>query len=180
MRAHLVTTLAILVASAAAAFAANAAWYEMDWLREKKHFVPAPVVNHDEDSAKTDDPCHPSKSKPGFVLIDCVLNHIADGTATFIDAREAHDYEESRLRGAYHLPSSAIYDNIEGLYGIGVMEDNMVIVYCGGGNCEASHNVADALRNDFDFTNVVIYENGWEEVEASGRFNEYIEIGAAG
>ncbi|MCG8405888.1 MAG: rhodanese-like domain-containing protein [Phycisphaerales bacterium] len=174
MRAHLITALAIVVASGVAGVAANNVWYKMDWLREKKGVTTPPPK---PSTTETNGPCDPSKSKPGFVLIDCVLEHLANGTATFIDARESHDYDESRLLRAYHLPSSAIYDSIEGLYGIGVLEDQMLIIYCGGGNCEASHNVADALRNDFNFTNVFIYEKGWEEVEASGRFGEYIETG---
>ncbi len=120
-----------------------------------------------EDSGQSPPP------RKGIALIDEVLHHLALGTAYFIDAREAHEYAEGHLRGALNLPSSAIYQNIDSIVGL-VPPDGRVIVYCGGGQCEASHNVTDALRRDFGFTNVVIYEKGWEEVSQSGKFGDYI------
>ena len=161
MRAHSVTAAVIIIASSAAAVVANSAWYHMPWLRK-------PIA--------VKEPAAP-QVKPGFILIDEVLEGLVSGTAHFIDAREANDFEDGHIRGAVHLPSSAIFKNIDHVYEMGVDPTGKVIVYCGGGNCEASHNVADALRRDFAFDNVLIYENGWEEVEVSGRFEEFIEIG---
>lgn len=114
----------------------------------------------------------------GFCVaeIDCVLKHLGDQTAYLIDAREDGDYNEARLVGAIHIPSSAIYDNIENVMAVVPTKQDMLIVYCGGGQCEASKNVGIVLR-DFEYTNVWLYEKGWEEVEASGKFGDYIEIG---
>ncbi|MCA9256316.1 MAG: rhodanese-like domain-containing protein [Phycisphaerales bacterium] len=124
------------------------------------------------------DVCACNKRVEGFCVaeIECVLRHLADRDATIVDAREQHDYDEARLAGAIHVPSSAVYDNMDNLMAVVPVQDSLIIVYCGGGNCEASKNVGIVLR-DFGFTNVLLYENGWEEIEASGRFGDFIEIG---
>ena len=119
-----------------------------------------------------------SQSAPaeGTVAIDEVLEAMKSNTAFFIDARELHDFQEGHLRGAIHLPSSAIYASIEAVLSVVPDTSSRVIVYCGGGNCEASHNVAGALRSDFGYTNVLIYTKGWEEViSASDRFAGLVE-----
>lgn len=111
-----------------------------------------------------------------IITADAVIEHLTNGTAFFIDAREHHEYEEGHLQGAINLPSSAIYQQIDNVLSV-VPADQAVVVYCGGGQCEASHNVADALVRDFGFINVSIYEKGWEEVTASGRFADRIHRG---
>ncbi|MFQ5430533.1 MAG: rhodanese-like domain-containing protein [Phycisphaerae bacterium] len=191
MRSTLLTVAGLLVLGSAAALVANTTWYHIPWLREpmvivdQSHPIPERTppqsendLGHDSKPAPQHDaPEAPPRARPGFILIDDVLSALADGSARFIDAREARDYDEGHLRGAIHLPSSAIYKNIDNVFNLGVMADDRVIVYCGGGECEASHNVADELRRSFNFTNVLIYEKGWEEIESSGRFNDYIETG---
>ncbi len=111
--------------------------------------------------------------KPGIVVIDTVLQYLASGEAFFIDAREEHDYKEGHLRGAVNLPSSAIFQNSDAVMSV-VPSTAKVVVYCGGGTCEASHNVSDSLRREFGFTDVSVYEKGWEEIESSGRFGPFI------
>ncbi|HPF39771.1 MAG TPA: rhodanese-like domain-containing protein [Phycisphaerae bacterium] len=135
-----------------------------------------PAVVRSDETPK--DICACNKRVEGFCVaeIDCVLRHLADRDATIVDAREQHDYDEARLAGAIHVPSSAVYDNMDNLMAVVPVQDSLIIVYCGGGSCEASKNVGIVLR-DFGFTNVLLYENGWEEIEASGRFGDFIEMG---
>jgi len=180
VRNQILIAFVILILSSAAAVVAKSTWYDKDmelpWIRTSTP-PPAPIqTDHSDISnrAKTDQPPAP---KPGTILIDQVLDDLANGSAFFIDAREPHEFVEGRLRGVIHIPSSAIYDNIDDLYAQGVGSDDKIIVYCGGGECEASHNVAEALRGDFNFTHVWVYENGWAEIESSGRFDAYIERG---
>lgn len=99
--------------------------------------------------------------------LDMVVDHLTNGTANFIDAREEYEYDEGHLKSANLLPSSAIYENIENLMAVGIAPGaggKPIIIYCGGGSCEASHNVAKAMSNDFGYQNIWIYVNGWEEV----------------
>lgn len=119
----------------------------------------------------------PTSALPSDALTsEKLLAHLAGGTAHFVDAREEHEWAGGRLRGAIHLPSSEIYKNIERVTSM-VPPDDLVIVYCTGGECEASHKVADALRNEFGFRNVQIFEKGWEGIEKSGLFTAHIVKG---
>ncbi len=117
----------------------------------------------------------PPVADQGGLTADAVFKHLSAGTATFVDAREPHEYEESHLRGSIHLPSSSVYANIDAV--MSLPPEGLVIVYCTGGQCEASHTVQRAME-EYGFTNVQIYEKGWEEISSSGRFGEYIEQGA--
>ena len=172
MHRHLLTAILILFAGSAAAVLTNLSWHKMDWLR-RPIAPPRPTQPNANGDVSPGQPA----TAPGMIVIDEVLADLAAGSAHFIDAREAHDYQEGHIRGAIHLPSSAIYEKIDDVYGAGVSPEGKVIVYCGGGDCEASHNVVDELRRSFGFTNVLVYKNGWEEVESSGRFAEFISVG---
>lgn len=112
----------------------------------------------------------------GEIAIDVVLKHLAEGTARFVDAREPHEYDAGHLAGSIHLPSSAAYANMDRVTSQ-VSPDELIIVYCTGGECEASHTVQKALA-EYGFNNVVIYVKGWDEITSSGRFGDYIEQGA--
>lgn len=166
----------------------------LTWIREKAPVPSAPAAMPDRPSspaaamggnsteAQSEVVAHeataPAGVVQGVVQIDEVLEALATGSAYFVDAREQHEFDEGHLRGAVHLPSSAIYKNIEPVLSM-IPTDARVIVYCGGGECEASHNVTDALRRDFGYVDVVIYEKGWQEVIDSGRFGDYLELGGA-
>lgn len=141
-----------------------------------------PVLPPDDAPADPAQPAATESTAPGMAAeevaatIEDVLDALQTGSAFLVDAREDHEFADGHLRGALHLPSSAIYKNIERVSSV-VPVDAKVIVYCGGGQCEASHNVSDALRRDFGYAHVVIYLKGWEEVVGSGRFEAFIERG---
>lgn len=170
----------ILLLSTGAAATSNAVRkLTLPWVREPLPAAPAaePTPATAVEGASASSALAASDAaKPGTIKIDAVLEHLTAGTAKFVDAREEREFVEGHLLGAINLPSSAIYKNIERVLGAAAPVDK-IIVYCGGGDCEASHHVADALRRDFGFSDVVIYENGWAEVMSSGRFNEHFATG---
>ncbi len=178
MGKHFLIALGLVTAGGAAGLAANATWYKMDWLRKPtSSSTHVGTIGMTRTGGAPDEASTPAK--PGTIDMEAVLRHLAEGTARFIDARKPETYAEGHLQGAINLPSNSIYDNFNDLLAAGVMEDDLVIVYCGGGDCESSHDVTDALRRDFNFTNVVIYTNGWEEVEKQiDRFGGFVETGA--
>ncbi|HKQ48873.1 MAG TPA: rhodanese-like domain-containing protein [Phycisphaerae bacterium] len=167
-------SLLILLLSSAVGVAANLVRPKpLTWIRRElpKPVAPAPTTTAPETPAAS----APS-ARPDVVSIDEVLQHLSAGSATMVDARETNEYVEGHLKGAFNMPSSAAFKAGEVLAGM-VPPDAKIIVYCGGGDCEASHNVSDALKRDFGFTDVFIYEKGWEEIEKSGRFTEFVVTG---
>ncbi len=95
----------------------------------------------------------------------------SDESFIIIDARSPELYEESRIGNAVNIFPFA--DNQETIiekifelpYG------KKIVVYCDGGNCDASHQVAEMLHQ-FDFKNVYLYTGGWEEWEMKRNQNE--------
>jgi len=120
----------------------------------------------------------PAREKlgPGEVGAGYVLKCLESNSACFVDARSAEEYAGAHLKGALSVPSEAIYAHADVISLI--PPDHLVIVYCGGDECEASHNVADALRRDFACGNVYIHRGGWAEMEAlSEQFGPYMVMG---
>lgn len=173
MRRDLLNVVVVMLVSTTVAAAANVLAHKMDWIRMPLDREPiAPVVQSTPGTPRA-----PSSSQQANLIgLEIVIQHLTNATACFIDAREPAEYAAGHLRGALNIPSSAVYaegDKVRSLVGL----DTCVIVYCGGGGCEASHNVSDALRRDFEFKNVLIYEKGWEEIQSSGRLNDFIVTG---
>ena len=81
-------------------------------------------------------------------------------TAVFIDARRSDQFGEGHIPGALNIYAYEFKENI-GKVG-GIPKNKQIVVYCDGGECELSHDLADDLVK-FGFTNVLIYTGGWEE-----------------
>jgi rhodanese-related sulfurtransferase len=99
------------------------------------------------------------------VTLDQVRTHLTNYTAAFIDARAPEKYEAAHLAGAYNVPADQkeafmgpIYQN--------VAPQQLVIIYCDGGNCDASESVFEHLRG-VGFTNLRIFKEGWEALATS-------------
>lgn len=83
----------------------------------------------------------------------------------FIDARSPETFEEAKIGDAINIFP---YQDDESVYISQLTEcpmDKTIIIYCDGGNCDLSHEVAEGLR-DFGYTDIYIYSGGWEEWEA--------------
>ncbi|MEZ6242209.1 MAG: rhodanese-like domain-containing protein [Phycisphaerales bacterium] len=91
-----------------------------------------------------------------------------DFTAVFIDARPLHEYADGHIAGAYWMPASevtgAMIFEIEKFAG---GYDGQVVIYCVGGECDASENVAIRLQ-EAGFTNLMIMKVGFTEWAAAG------------
>ena len=113
---------------------------------------------------------------PNIAVLADVMKYFGNPDVYFVDARKPEQYAAGHIKGSINLPSTALFENIERVVSY-VPQPNLVIVYCDGGNCEASHTVADALRNQFGYTNVKVYVKGWEELITSPKFAELTETG---
>ncbi len=85
--------------------------------------------------------------------------------AVFIDARDIDDYETGHISDAINIPFDDI-DNYESVI-IGLDPDFPVVIYCSGGECDLSVDLGDLLFDEYDFSNVLIFEGGypnWKEL----------------
>ncbi|MDX2132858.1 MAG: rhodanese-like domain-containing protein [Planctomycetota bacterium] len=88
--------------------------------------------------------------------------------APFIDARLANEYEAGHVEGAFWMPSEVFMN--------GAIPDALnfmdkaapVVVYCGGGQCDASHNVV-VLLQQLGFTRCHVMADGYPAWKAAGH-----------
>lgn len=180
-----------LIASAVGASTNSIRPTSMPWIRAERTSTSVPVTITDSgpkektleaspaNSGSVVNAAQPAPAAPaaGQLTADDVLMHLKNGSARFVDAREQHEWVEGHFRGAIHIPASAIYASIDRIVRE-VPPNEKLIVYCGGGDCEASHHVADALKNDFKYQDVTVYVKGWQEIDAKMKvFASYVAKG---
>ncbi|MBI1389645.1 MAG: hypothetical protein GC154_14500 [bacterium] len=90
-----------------------------------------------------------------------VLEFVNQGAAIIIDARPAEDYALGHIPGAINLPFNEFDAYFEEL-GPSLPKDFPIVVYCGGGNCDDSHEVLYQLQAR-NFQDLSIYTEGWRE-----------------
>ena len=171
----------VLLVGGAVAIASNAVrtgHKHVKWVGEPRptDVVKPPEVTTGEEATAGDAPQQEVPRDPSVVALDEVIRHLNDQTAFFVDARKPAAYAEGHIRGAFNIPSSAVYDSIGTAMNF-IPPSEPVIVYCGGGDCESSHVVAGVLR-EFDYENVRIYKEGWAEFEMSEHYANWTATGA--
>lgn len=78
----------------------------------------------------------------------------------WLDARPEREFIEGHIPGAQNFYGEQWNSRVPELL---KYKDQQVIVYCGGGECELSHDLADGLRNVLQFKKVVVYTGGTAE-----------------
>lgn len=108
---------------------------------------------------------NPEAAKSNAISLADVKQHFLNYTAQFIDAREADQFAQGHLRGAYNLPSTEIERHLQWVFE-NLSFSQLIIIYCDGGNCEASDRVFENLRSN-RFTHLRIFKEGWEALGPS-------------
>ena len=88
----------------------------------------------------------------------------------FLDARPLYQYEQGHIPDALWMPSDRVTENGTLFFDIEDMAgglDQPIVIYCGGGDCDASENLAMLLQQA-GFTNLVIFKQGYPAWVAAG------------
>ncbi|MBN2326783.1 MAG: rhodanese-like domain-containing protein [Candidatus Omnitrophica bacterium] len=96
-----------------------------------------------------------------------VLQHLQDGSAIFIDARDEKYFNEGHIPSAINLPASNFGEAFAEI-GESLPREFFIIVYCQGSPCDESHDVLDHLEL-LGFQDLALYEGGWMEWEQNGH-----------
>ena len=94
------------------------------------------------------------------VTYEQVARLVKDPNVLFIDARNADEYAQGHIRDARNYFTHDFEKHIPEIMQID--RDRRIVVYCGGGACELSHELAGNLVN-FGFRRVFVYTGGWDE-----------------
>lgn len=86
--------------------------------------------------------------------------------ALWVDARSPEEFANGHVPGAILLPPREWDTHVEAL----LMEwqpGRPIVVYCGGGGCEASQAVARRLREELGLSDVWVLDGGWRPREVT-------------
>jgi len=89
--------------------------------------------------------------------------HYDNASAAFIDARPRDDFDDGHVPGAYNVPADYIDQYMEPIWR-DVPFDQLIIVYCEGGDCDAGERVAEYLRTA-GYARVHIFRDGWNALD---------------
>jgi len=79
-----------------------------------------------------------------------------------IDARHPDDYNKAHIPNAINIFPQHDEATFVGQL-LQLSREKTIVIYCDGGTCDLSHEVANSLVHSFGFTRVFLYESGWEE-----------------
>lgn len=82
-----------------------------------------------------------------------------EGTVQLVDARLPEEFAAGHMPFSYNLPLAAFMGGTPRAV-IEMDPEMRTVVYCGGGDCDASKKVREMLLS-FGFKDVLVYEEGW-------------------
>jgi len=113
----------------------------------------------------------PPPEKDRIVDFQQMVFIVSNDQLTVVDARRHQDYDEGHIPGAFSMPE----DDFERLYAefnAWVHESERIVVYCQGGDCESSINLAWKLKGR-GYADIMHYTGGFHEWEEAGQEIEY-------
>ena len=108
----------------------------------------------------------PAPATNAMLLEDLVVFFEA-GNGFLIDARPIDQYREGHIPGAFHIDVDAFRQGRPEVLDF-LPTDAEIVIYCGGGECDASHMVERMLQSH-GYTNLKIFEPGYPAWEKAGQ-----------
>lgn len=108
-----------------------------------------------------------SAMKAGHITIDEAKQAFDLQRASFVDARTKAKFEEGHIPGAIRLELADFIAGQPAKLGL-LPRELMVIVYCGGGDCDESERVAERLEG-FGYRPIFIIHDGFPGWQAAGH-----------
>lgn len=101
-----------------------------------------------------------AKKKALAVSYNQVVRLNTDESVLFFDARNEHEFAEGTIPRAKNIFAMDFEKHIPYIFTLD--KNSRVVVFCGGGDCDLSHELSDKLIQ-FGFTKVFIYLGGYTE-----------------
>ena len=105
---------------------------------------------------------------PRIIKLDQCKDMFDNKQGVFIDARDSLVFIEGHILGAINIYFESSSDDriIEKLDGIS--NDDFLIIYCSGGDCDLSEELGNHLFEYLSYTNILLYEGGFPEWKEKG------------
>jgi len=91
-----------------------------------------------------------------------LLKNLNNPGFLIIDARNAEEFKAGNIPNSINIFAFEPDQNVYFSSITKLPADKIIIVYCDGGNCDASHKLATDIMS-FGFKKVFLYSGGWDE-----------------
>lgn len=122
-------------------------------------------INVSSDSTESDCNIPDTLSEPVFISLEFAKCLFDNGSALFIDSRDPEEFLISHISTAINIPYDYYEDYEFQLDDIDF--EKPLIIYCSGGECSLSIDLADYLFFDLGYFNVLVFEGGMPEWESA-------------
>jgi len=129
---------------------------------------PAQPVNAVQPAPPSTSPAHSNLPPGTYVSTPEAFALQQAAGAEFFDARLADEFAAGAIPGAVSMPPDAFAGGMMPPITNYTARDRKIVVYCGGGSCDASLLVALRLKG-IGFTDVVVYTDGYIGWTAAGH-----------
>jgi rhodanese-related sulfurtransferase len=100
-------------------------------------------------------------SAPEYINLESA-KEMYDRGIIFIDARDEEEFAEGHIKGAVLAPSTPeliqLFPDLS----------TSMVMYCSGGECDVSQELAEQLMYDWEYERIFVYLGGWPEWKAAG------------
>ena len=127
----------------------------IELIQPKKAFAGAESVSPDSAFAPADKPYEVNLS-----LVMGLYMKRKKSSIHFIDSREPKLYQEGHIPGAMNIPFEQVSKYVDSLKTL--PKHDLVILYCDGGDCHLSHDLAEYMLAE-GWNRLAVYTGGWEE-----------------
>jgi len=108
----------------------------------------------------------PESEFPIAVSLEKAKELYDSGRVIILDAREEHEYAEGHIKDAVVADYDVVGADLEWLDAMAA-EPTVILVYCGGGDCELSMNLGFAISQS-GHRHVVVFEDGYTAWKSAG------------
>lgn len=122
------------------------------------------IANTQASKTHESNPVKESRTNLVEITYSQLIKYLKHPNLILIDARSSEDFARGHIGKAINIFAyeEDINQYFKALTTIPMDESKVIIVYCDGGTCDASHKVAmDLIR--LGHKNVFVYSGGWEE-----------------
>lgn len=105
---------------------------------------------------------------PRIIGLDQSKQMFDSKVATFIDARDSLLFIEGHISGAINIHFESNDDDVILEKLDGISNDNFLIIYCSGGDCDLSEELGNHLFEYLSYNNILLYEGGFPEWKEKG------------
>lgn len=136
---------------------------DLNALRQQRGMKPSPPS---DGAAQPTPPSPPASTneKLGYEISVAQAHSLFELGIPFLDARHDEDFEKGHVQGAIRIAADEFAARAQELM---PFHPGPVVIYCSGGQCDASHNLAKLLV-EAKFTQVHVMTDGYPGWQAAG------------